>query len=178
VRRLLAEKKAEENRLLGASIGTEAVHKVALEISDLHDRAVEIESQLQGNNPEYFQMQIEPLAVDKVQSLIGDEDIVLEYSLGSSHSYLWAISRTGFSSYALPPEGEIEAVVRRFRRAVVSPGLQPGKKRALQRETKKTKRVLPWNSDACCLRRFRIWIDSSALSWWRMVLCSTCHSGS
>ena len=128
VRRLLAEKKAEENRLLGASIGTEAVHKVALEISDLHDRAVEIESQLQGNNPEYFQMQIEPLAVDKVQSLIGDEDIVLEYSLGSSHSYLWAISRTGFSSYALPPEGEIEAVVRRFRRAVVSPGLQPGQK--------------------------------------------------
>jgi CHAT domain-containing protein len=127
VRRLLAEKKAEENRLLGASIGTETVHKVASEISDLHDRAVEIESQIQGNNPEYFQMQIDPLAVDKVQSLIGDEDIVLEYSLGSNHSYLWTISKKGFSSYALPPEGEIETVVRRFRRAVVSPGLMPGR---------------------------------------------------
>jgi CHAT domain-containing protein/tetratricopeptide (TPR) repeat protein len=127
VRRLLAEKKAEENRLLGASISTDAVHKIASEISDLHDRAVEIESQLQGNNPEYFRMQIDPVAVDKVQSLIGDEDLVLEYSLGSSHSYLWAINKTGFSSYALPPEGEIEALVRLFRQAVVSPGPQTGR---------------------------------------------------
>jgi len=65
VRRLLAEKKAEENRLLGASIGTEAVHKSPWRYPTCTIGRVEIESQLQETTPEYFQMQIEPLAVDK-----------------------------------------------------------------------------------------------------------------
>jgi CHAT domain-containing protein/tetratricopeptide (TPR) repeat protein len=122
VRRLLAEKTADESRLLGGSYDVEAVRKVASEISDLHDRAVDIESLLQSKDPDFSHMQLDPIGVDKVQSLIGEEEIVLEYSLGSSHSYLWAISKTGFSSYVLPPEDEIESVVRRFRQAVVSPG--------------------------------------------------------
>jgi CHAT domain-containing protein len=121
VRRLLAEKTKEESRLLASSSGTEATRKVASEISDLQERAAQLQSLLQTKEPEYFQTQVEPLGVDKVQSLIGDEEIVLEYSLGTSHSYLWAIGKNGFSSYVLPPDAEIEPAVRRFRQAVVSP---------------------------------------------------------
>ena len=121
IRRLLAEKTTEESRMLGASLDTGSVNKIASEISDLHERATEIETKLRAEDPEYFQMQVAPLGVDQVQSLIGDGDIVLEYSLGTSRSYLWAISKDGFSSYTLPPESAIEALVRRFRKAVVSP---------------------------------------------------------
>jgi len=123
IRRLLVEKQADESRLLSASLEEENMHKVALEISSLHGRQVQIESLLNARDWEDFQVQVDPLGIDEVQTLIGDEDIVIEYSLGSRHSYLWAISKAGFSSYVLPSESEIELLVRQFRQALVSPGI-------------------------------------------------------
>lgn len=127
VRRLLAEKTDEASQLLLGSADPDEIRKVAAEISDLHDRAARLESSIQSQDADYFQMQIDPLDVDQVQALLGQEDIVLEYALGGSRSYLWAISRNGFSSYELPPADQIEPLVRRFRQAILSP-YSPGQR--------------------------------------------------
>jgi CHAT domain-containing protein len=121
LRRRLTEKTLEESKLIGASRDPVAMRRVASEISDLQDRAEEIQSLIHENGPEGNQLQVEPVGAEEVQSLIGDEDLVLEYSLGSSRSFVWAISRERFASYTLPPRLKIESMVRTFRDALVNP---------------------------------------------------------
>ena len=120
LRRRLAEKTLEEGELLGASGDPAAVRRVASDISDLHERSIEIQSLIQEKGPESNRLQVEPLRVEEVQSLIGDQDLVLEYSLGSNQSYVWAIGRERFASYTLPPRLKIESMVRRYRDTLVN----------------------------------------------------------
>ena len=121
LRRRLAEKTLEESKLLGASEDPALIRRVVSEISDLHDRAVEIESLIQEKGTESNQLQVEPLGVEEVQSLIGEEDLVLEYSLGSSRSFVWTICRKRFASYTLPPRLKIESMVRTYRDVLLNP---------------------------------------------------------
>jgi hypothetical protein len=44
--------------------------------------------------------------------LLDGETVLLEYSLGESTSYLWVVSKTGYTSHVLPPGPEIEAEAR------------------------------------------------------------------
>jgi len=47
------------------------------------------------------------------QLLADDQTVLLEYSLGSETSYLWAITRSGVKSYELPGEDKIVALANR-----------------------------------------------------------------
>jgi CHAT domain-containing protein len=38
----------------------------------------------------------------------------LEYSLGEERSYLWAVTKTGITSYELPKRADIEAAAKEF----------------------------------------------------------------
>jgi CHAT domain-containing protein/Flp pilus assembly protein TadD len=46
---------------------------------------------------------------------------LLFYWLGEKHSYLWAITRSGVSLFALPPASEIELVLKSYREALLGP---------------------------------------------------------
>ena len=60
------------------------------------------------------------LTAPQIQALLDDDTVLLEYSLGTEHSYLWAITRTRISGYALPGRKLIEANVEKFRRAITT----------------------------------------------------------
>ncbi|MCA1991514.1 MAG: CHAT domain-containing protein, partial [Coleofasciculus sp. S288] len=47
-----------------------------------------------------------------------DDTLLLEYSLGSERSYLWAVSKTSITSYVLPSRSEIEAAAQTFRQSL------------------------------------------------------------
>jgi len=50
----------------------------------------------------------------EIQTTVTDDStLLLEYSLGQEHSYLWAVTATSFSSYELPPRAVIDAAARR-----------------------------------------------------------------
>jgi len=121
VRRLLADATEKESELLASKRDRLAINNLSTQIADLHERSKQIQAQLRAEDPEYFKLQVGSLDVTQAQALIGDDDLILEYSLGSPHSYLWAIGKGGFASYALPAETEIEPLVRKFRRAAVAP---------------------------------------------------------
>ena len=121
VHRVLADATEKESKLLASKRDRTAVTKVSTEIADLTERSEQIEEQLRAEDPEYFKLQVGTLDVAQTQALLGDDDLVLEYSLGTPRSYLWAVSRGGVASYRLPAEGEIEPQVRKFRRAAVAP---------------------------------------------------------
>lgn len=55
------------------------------------------------------------VAVDTLrQQLLDPQAVVLEYWLGSEHSYLWAVTKQGISSYRLPAAAVIDAQARRL----------------------------------------------------------------
>lgn len=41
--------------------------------------------------------------------------------MGEERSYLWAVTKTGITSYELPQQADIEAAARRFRSALIAP---------------------------------------------------------
>lgn len=61
------------------------------------------------------------LGLDDVRGLLVEGDLLLEYLLGEEESSLIAIDSTGVSYHVLPARREMEALVERFREALVRP---------------------------------------------------------
>ncbi len=78
----------------------------------------QIQEQISATSPRYAALtQPQPLSVAEIQQQVLDDDtLLLEYFLGEDRSYLWLVSKTEITSYQLPPQAEIEAAVRQFRR--------------------------------------------------------------
>ena len=69
--------------------------------------------------PEHAVFHPTPLDARQVARSMGCT--VLFYWLGPSQSYLWAVTPWQISLFRLPPEAEIDAAVRRYRKALVGP---------------------------------------------------------
>ncbi|GET44433.1 CHAT domain-containing protein [Microseira wollei] len=52
------------------------------------------------------------------QQVLDDNILLLTYSLGEERSYLWAVTKTGFTTYELPKRADIEAVAKEFRQVL------------------------------------------------------------
>ncbi|MEM8639533.1 MAG: CHAT domain-containing protein [Cyanobacteria bacterium P01_G01_bin.54] len=79
-------------------------------------------NQLKRQNPAYTDLKYpEPLDLAQVQQqVLDDNTVLLQYSLHPDQSYLWLISKDGYTTHILPPQQEIEAAVRRFNRRIQS----------------------------------------------------------
>jgi len=85
-----------------------------------------IQDAIRAISPRYAALtQPQPLALAQIQQQILDDDtLLLQYSLGRERSYLWTVSKTGMSSYELPPREEIETAAKQFYELLKSPGFQ------------------------------------------------------
>ncbi|HEY7215587.1 MAG TPA: tetratricopeptide repeat protein, partial [Thermoanaerobaculia bacterium] len=52
--------------------------------------------------------------VEEISKLLGPDTLLLEYSLGEDHSYLWAVGAGFFRSFTLPSQKEIETLARQL----------------------------------------------------------------
>ena len=101
---------------------TLAAWKKALQSAER--RSAEIEERARLNNPRYAALTAErPLTVsDTRRRLLGEDgSLLLEYSLGDSASYLFAVTSKESHLYALPPRVKIEEEVRSLRSVLSSP---------------------------------------------------------
>ncbi|MBW4494303.1 MAG: CHAT domain-containing protein [Oscillatoria princeps RMCB-10] len=82
----------------------------------------EVRAQIRVTSPRYAALtQPHPLTLPEIQQQVLDDDtLLLEYSLGEERSYLWAVSKTGISSYELTTRANIEKAAKAFRDAVTS----------------------------------------------------------
>ena len=89
---------------------------VKQEIDSLLNQLQTLEGQIRANSPRYAELQYpQPLTLSQIQQqLLDDDTLLLQYSLGEKASYLWAVSKTGMTSYQLPPRAEIEAAAQPF----------------------------------------------------------------
>ena len=82
----------------------------AAEYRDLEDRYDQVQAEIRSRSPRYAALtQPQPLTLEAVQKeVLADDTVLLEYALGEQRSFLWAVSRSSYASYELPPQAEIE----------------------------------------------------------------------
>lgn len=110
---LLAER---YSRMRAGGAPPEQVERASTEVEAIASELRDVRARIRVSSPRYAALtQPEPLRVREIQERVLDpETVVLEYSLGDEHSYLWTVSRSAISSHRLPGRAEIEAAARRF----------------------------------------------------------------
>jgi len=73
-----------------------------------------LESEIRSSAPRYAAItQPAPARLSEIQSLLDKDTVLLQYSLGETSSYVWAITPDSVRAFPLPEERRIEAAARR-----------------------------------------------------------------
>lgn len=91
------------------------VAAVAAQVESLTSQYQELQAQIRAASPRFAALTrpIPLTAAEIQQQVLDDRTILLEYALGESRSYLWAVTPTSLESFQLPRRDEIEAAARR-----------------------------------------------------------------
>jgi tetratricopeptide (TPR) repeat protein len=102
-------------RLVGGKHTEEQLTAAKGEIEALRTEYQQVQAQVRATSPRYAALtQPAPLRLAEIQKQVLDADtLLLEYSLGHEHSYLWAITPDSIASHELPKRAEVEAAARR-----------------------------------------------------------------
>jgi CHAT domain-containing protein len=126
LRKSLRVKEDQKVTLLAGSYKQEDLTALDAEIADLekkHDQAV---TTIQASYPVFKQVshpQSWSLRQIQEQVVANDQTLLLEFSLGESQSFVWAITHDSLKSYPLPPESKISEQAERLYKALAT---QPG----------------------------------------------------
>lgn len=75
--------------------------------------------ELRRRNPRYAALRYpEPVTLAAAQRTLGDQTILLSYSLGETHSFLFAVTRNDFQVKRLPAEATLRESVQKFLTAI------------------------------------------------------------
>jgi len=91
----------------------EQVDALKNEISQLETDYERAQAAIRKASPHYAALvQPQPLKLKEIQAQLDADTLLLEYSMGEDHSYLWAVTRESLSSYELPKGELIEKSAR------------------------------------------------------------------
>jgi CHAT domain-containing protein/tetratricopeptide (TPR) repeat protein len=96
------------------------------ELDKLETDFDEIENQIRTASPRYASLtSTQPLSLPEIQQkVLDDKTVLLEYSLGSDSSYLFAVTQSGLSLFKLSPKAEVNKLATDFRAQLIPPKLQ------------------------------------------------------
>jgi CHAT domain-containing protein len=100
--------------------------KLEAELETLTTDYDAIENQIRAASPKYAALTApQPLSLAEVQQrVLDDKTALLEYSLGSERSYLWAVTPTSAALYKLPARTEVDEQAHALRAALIPPRAQ------------------------------------------------------
>lgn len=98
-----------------------AVADVEAELAQLETAYESLENQIKAADPRYASLTgAQPLALADVQQQVLDDDtVLLEYGLGTTQSYLWAVTNKSVSLYQLPPRAALDKQASDLRDQIV-----------------------------------------------------------
>jgi CHAT domain-containing protein/tetratricopeptide (TPR) repeat protein len=107
---------AQKEELQRSTYTPEQLAASQKEIAELIATYQELEARLKASSPRYTALtRPQLLGVREIQKQVLDADtLLLEYSLGAEHSYLWAVSQTAVNGFILPKRELIEGLTTRF----------------------------------------------------------------
>jgi len=113
--------------LLGQNYRREDLAALDAEIAKLESQYKEISDTIRLRYPAFSQV-TRPSAWDLAQiqqQIVGDGDtLLLEYSLGGEHSYVWAVTRDSFQSYELASQSQINEASEQLYKLLTTPDAQ------------------------------------------------------
>jgi CHAT domain-containing protein/Tfp pilus assembly protein PilF len=163
--RRLALKTDRRQVLLGRGKGGQEESR-ALEIESEQIRAEldVLDAEIRRKNPHYADLtHPEAASTSGIQALLDSGTLLLEYSLGTEQSYLWAVDAAGLRSFVLPGREEIEREARAFHQALSAPAPDGGLRRMQIGETL-SRMLLGPVADALGERRLAV-VPDGALSY-------------
>ena len=116
-------------QLTGISLSGDQKEKPSQLEADLDKLQTEfddIENQIRTASPRYAALTAaQPQSLTDVQqNVLDDGTVLLEYSLGTDTSYLFAVTRSGVSLFKLPPRSDLDKLATDFRAQLIPPKLQ------------------------------------------------------
>jgi CHAT domain-containing protein/tetratricopeptide (TPR) repeat protein len=107
--RLSLDAKAEQQSRPRDKTSPAQSSAVAAEVSALAAEVELVQAQIRQRSPRYAALvQPVPLSLKEIQQLLDPDTLLLEYSLGTQRSCLWAVTQTSIDVYDLPKGAEIE----------------------------------------------------------------------
>ncbi len=120
-RTLQQQLNAQEYRkyqLLQGQYTNKELADIQKDIESLLGQFNDVQARLRVKSPSYAaltQPQAFTLNLQQIQQqVLNDNTLLLEYSLGKDRSYLWAVTKSGMTSYELPKGADIEAAAKEF----------------------------------------------------------------
>jgi CHAT domain-containing protein len=116
--KLLQQRFNEKAKMITDSLlagrSKDEIARVNREIDSISNAYQQVQAQIRATSPRYAALtQPQPLTLKEIQGQALDEDtLLLEYSLGSERSYLWAVTPTSITSFILPGGQEIGTKAR------------------------------------------------------------------
>jgi CHAT domain-containing protein len=116
-----------ERRLAELGGDEEAAAAAAQDLRALAGEYRALEARIRNASPHYADLvQPEPLDAASIQtSVLGPGILLLQYSLGQSESWLWAVTRDSLTAFRLPPRAEIESRARHLYDLLTARNLEP-----------------------------------------------------
>lgn len=118
----------ERERRLSGLLRSQAEYRMTLslnqkaELAEVDNNLVqlradyqEVMAKLNRQRPHLFSLeQPDPVDLQRIQNELRHDTMLLEYSLGETSSYLWAVTSDSVNSYELPPGQTIEDAAREY----------------------------------------------------------------
>lgn len=133
---LLNAKAERQTRLLSGKHSQPEAEELAQELSGIINEYMQVQARIKQVSPRYATLTQPPiLTLKEIQAEALDPDtMLLEYKLGEQRSYLWAVTRTSFRSFALPERAEIEAAARQVYELLTARNRHPAGETPLRRQ--------------------------------------------
>ena len=125
LRRQLAAQEKELMRLSSSPETQAQVARVQARINELYAEQEKLKADIRRTSPAYGQLQYpQPLTLAQIQQQLDDHTLMLYYALGEERSYLWAVSKTGLSSYELAGRPTIDQAAQELLQVINDGGLK------------------------------------------------------
>ncbi|HST22821.1 MAG TPA: tetratricopeptide repeat protein, partial [Blastocatellia bacterium] len=123
-RQSLKVKEDEKVAMLGGTYKTEELVTLDTELAKLQAEYKQVSETIRARYPSYDQIttpRIWDLRQIQEQVIADDQTVLLEYSLGSDKSYVWAVTRDGIKSYNLPSQALISEAAQKVYKLLATP---------------------------------------------------------
>ncbi len=111
LRKQIENQVKRKTALIEAKAPESELANISKAIGSLIDERERIETQIRSQSPLYASLtRTQTAGLKEIQALLDDDTMLLEYSLGSERSYLWAATSTSLKSHQLPSRTKIEKI--------------------------------------------------------------------
>lgn len=168
--RLQAKSQAQTG-LLSTKHNAQEAEAIAKEMSQLITEYDKVRDRVRASNPKYAHLtQPQPLSLSEIQSLVNDNTLLLEYSLGDRRSYVWVVTPNSIDGFELPARDQIEPVARRVTEALTARNRQEKNESFPQRQLRIAKAEKDYSEASAVLSKLVLEPVASLLGRKRLVV--------